>query len=609
MKKLYPIWLLLLLAVFSQISCSDDNDIYDDTELRQELQDLKDKLPVFGTALETPDGFAHFTAGSLLNFTLNTQNVRDYSLLKAPQGWKVNIAEVGKYVSVQAPAQTDVNNGSGKIILTAVDAIGNTHLAVLPVIVDPELKLVDQSEEIAVCPWEGQLTFTIQSQNLSNIHLVNPTEDWIASYDPTNNKVSIQAPAFTDKIQSDVVVITVVGELKDKSEVTLDIPVQALLDLQDPDGTYVVCEGNMTSANGTVLFYDKAGKAYPHIFELANNGKEIGNVVQDMYMYNGRTYLLTQNGGGTATSSSGMGGQGRWVVCDSKTMKMIYCDPLEIQDPNGNLVWPQHLVVTDDHTAYVQYSQRGMEATSGICRLDLTDDAVSFNKTVDGTFGDFTTEGATKTRLVYSRGKIYAACGEHVIIVDPVAGEIIKKLNYPGRQIKGIVKAADNNLYFLAAGEFTGATYMPTYTNKPIVYGMNHEGEIIYEHELSDIDLPVATWSPAVGLCASFTSPCLYFVDQVDFSAHSVGCYNYETETMTSNLIKTTDIVYGILGVHPTSEQLWLSQTTYMNATICVYDPVNATSPLRTYHYDTDREASPAGIDFVYRFSDEFIER
>ena len=42
-----------------------------------------------------------------------------------------------------------------------------------------------------------------------------------------------------------------------------------------------------------------------------------------MYMANGKVYLLTQNG-------DNMGGAGRFVVCDAKTMKMEYADPLII---------------------------------------------------------------------------------------------------------------------------------------------------------------------------------------------------------------------------------------------------------------------------------------
>ena len=53
------------------------------------------------------------------------------------------------------------------------------------------------------------------------------------------------------------------------------------------------------------------------IRDRANGGLEIGNVVQDMFMANGKIYLLTQNG-------DRMGGAGRFVVCDARTLSLIH---------------------------------------------------------------------------------------------------------------------------------------------------------------------------------------------------------------------------------------------------------------------------------------------
>lgn len=50
----------------------------------------------------------------------------------------------------------------------------------------------------------------------------------------------------------------------------------------------------MSSANGTIYFYDKNGVEYSNVFENANNGMEIGNVVQDMYMANEKIYIIAQ---------------------------------------------------------------------------------------------------------------------------------------------------------------------------------------------------------------------------------------------------------------------------------------------------------------------------
>ena len=115
-----------------------------------------------------------------------------------------------------------------------------------------------------------------------------------------------------------------------------------------------------------------------------------------------------------------------------------------------------HLVVVSPTRAYVQYSESGMEATSGIAALTLSDGAVKVEPTVDGSFGAFTVAGATKGRMVYSRGKVYAGCGQKVIIIDPATDQIIKSIPFEGHQIKGIAKGADGNIYCPLAATYTG---------------------------------------------------------------------------------------------------------------------------------------------------------
>lgn len=69
--------------------------------------------------------------------------------------------------------------------------------------------------------------------------------------------------------------------------------------------------------------------------------------------------------------------------------------------------------------------------------------------------------------------------------------------------------------------------------------------------------------------------------------------------------------IYGIMGVHPTTGHLWVGRTAaYVDSDIFEYDvTVDPIKQLNKYHYPTQRGASTAGIDFAYRFSDEFINK
>ena len=123
-----------------------------------------------------------------------------------------------------------------------------------------------------------------------------------------------------------------------------------------------------------------------------------------------------------------------------------------------------------------------MESTSGIVALTLGENSVQIGATLEGTFGAFTSVGAIKTRMVYSRGKIYAGCGHSVVIINAESGTVEKRLTYEGRQVKGIVKGVDGNIYFALAGTYSGTSpNMGTLTSDPMIVGIDHSGTVVSE--------------------------------------------------------------------------------------------------------------------------------
>lgn len=448
-------------------------------------------------------------------------------------------------------------------------------------------------------------TLSLRVADVTTADVMNVPEGWSVTLDLAGKGVAVKAPAAADGVSYSGGILTLIGIRATGETVFASAELCASVDFTDSEGTFVVCEGNMTTVNGMLVWYDKTGKEYREVFEQANGGKEIGNVLQDMYMANGRIYLLTQNGGN-------MGGAGRFVVCDARTMRMIYADPLEVKTPEGKAAWPQHLVVVSDRKAYVQYSESGMEATSGICVLTLDGNTVRIGATVEGTFGAFTTEGAIKTRMVYSRGKLYAGCGHSVVVIDPATDAIIKRLSFEGRQVKGVVKGADGNIYAALAGTFTGNQNMgATFTSAARIACIDPAGNLLSETDLPEgVRFPVATWSPAVGMCASFTEPCLYFVDTDDFMSATVTRYNYTTKSADVHYLSGSETVYGIMGQHPTSGRLWVGKSTFVTSDIYVYD-VSGAAPVQEqkYAYTTQKGASPAGVDFAYRFTQEYLDK
>lgn len=432
---------------------------------------------------------------------------------------------------------------------------------------------------------------------IDKIHL---PEGWIVDLDFDNHQVTVKA---SESIEPGGGIITLVGITESGATLFASAEVCSV-NYADPQGTFVVCEGNMATVNGMLVYYDRNGKEYMEVFEKANGGKEIGNVVQDMYMANGKIYLITQNG-------DSRGGAGRFVVCNAQTMKMEYADPLIIKTPEGKEAWPQHIAVVDKDKAYVQYAEAGMELTSGICSLKLGDNSVTVENTVEGTFGRFASEGATKSRMVLSKGKLFIGCGCHVAIINASTGKVEKKIDYPGQQVKGMVKAADGNIYFCLAAPFKGDWYAPVFTGHAQIVGIDHQGIELQRTDMPEsIRIPVASWSPAVGMCASFNAPYLYFIDTDEFVAKTATRYNYVTDAFEVNYIKETVAIYGIMGVHPVTEELWVAASDFISSDIYVYDTKsNSPAELRHFKYPSQKGASPAGVDFAYRFSKEFIDK
>ncbi len=448
--------------------------------------------------------------------------------------------------------------------------------------------------------------------DITAIEEIKVPDGWKVVVNSQKKTVRITAPKQEAGKSYSGGIITLMGLDKNGATHLASIEVVASVDFTNPEGTFVVCEGNMTTVNGTIVYYDKAKTEYLDIFEHANNGLEIGNVVQDMYMANGKIYLITQNG-------DRMNGAGRFVVCDARTMKMEYADALEFKSPKGEGTWPQHIVVCNDTLIYVQWSDSKMEETSGIIKVVYKDKEVKIRDTVKGTFGAFTTEGAIKTRLLYSKGKVYAACGHGMVIIDPETNSVVKHLEYKGRQAKGIAKGANGNIFVPFAGTFEGnQQWNPNFTSSPIIVEMDHEGNVIQEHQIPNtIVFPVATWSPAIGICAAFKEPYLYFVDTADFNVATGSRYNYETKTLDLHYVPKVEgtygpsNIYGIMGVHPTTGELWVGRTAgYVDSDIFVYNvTVTPLKEIKKYHYPTQRGASTAGIDFAYRFTPEFVNK
>lgn len=446
---------------------------------------------------------------------------------------------------------------------------------------------------------ETTLSLTLEGMQYAEV-LAAPA-GWGASLDFEAATVTVSAPSeYVDGTALEGKV-SVIG-LSDNGQTLMAVQDVYVVDYTHPNGAFVVLEGNMSSQNGSLCYIDQYGRFYGHIYEEANDGRSAGNVLQDMWIAGDRMVLVSQNG-------NSLGGDGRLVVCNAHTMKLqnAYNDINFNADHSANGIGcPQHVAVVGDK-AFIQYVDEAMEYNSGIKVFDLRSGTLAAAD-IEGTFGVFAEQGALKGRMWASRGMIVAGLANAVVFIDPATEQIVHKAEFPNRQVKGVVKGADGNFHVAVSGEFTGSpNSVATPTGAQIV-GIDHEGTMIYSYDLPDeASFSVATWQPSVNLCASFTEPHLYLATGSDFSMMSLDSFNYQTQTLDADYVSFTgyDSIYGYPGVHPATGYLYVGQSiAYMTTRINVFDPASPGTPLQQYDYE---EASPAGVDFAYRFSDAFV--
>lgn len=448
----------------------------------------------------------------------------------------------------------------------------------------------------------AEVTVSMTLEGMQHAEVLSAPTGWSASMDFDAATVTVSAPAeYVAGIALEGKV-SVIG-LSNNGQTMMAVQDVYVVDYTHPDGAFVVMEGNMSNQNGTLCYIDQYGRTYEHVYENANDGHSVGNVLQDMWIAGDRIVLLTQNG---AMQS----GDGKIVICNAHTMKkqQAYNDVnFNANRESSATGCPQHLAVIGDK-AFIQYVDEAMEYNSGIKVFDLSSGELATDD-IEGTFGTFAVSGALKGRMWASHGMVVAGLANAVVFIDANTEQVTKKVEFPNRQVKGVVKGADGNFHVALSGEFTGApSSQSTPPTGAQLVGIDHSGNTIYTYDLpDDASFDVATWSPSVNMAGHFTEPYIYLVTGGSFTMLSLDRFNYETQTLERDYISFTgyNSIYGYPGVHPSTGNLYVGQSIgYMTTRVNVFDPASLDEPVATYDY---QEASPAGIDFAYRFSDKFI--
>jgi hypothetical protein len=170
------------------------------------------------------------------------------------------------------------------------------------------------------------------------------------------------------------------------------------------NGIFITNEGPFQNGSGTVTFYDReTGETSQQIFEAANAGKQVGNILQSLHMHNGKAYLVVNNAG-------------KVIVTDARTF-------VQSGEVSG-LGLPRYFLPVSGVKAFIsQWGNDGLTGSVAVLNLNT----LTIEKTIP--------TGTAAERMLVHNGKVfvtntYGFLGRDssVAVVDIAAEKVEKKI-------------------------------------------------------------------------------------------------------------------------------------------------------------------------------------
>lgn len=269
---------------------------------------------------------------------------------------------------------------------------------------------------------------------------------WTVSVSKDSGYVAVTAPsASSGADQTFSLQLTAKGENGQTATAQIDF-YHATFD--DPKGALVLNEGNMTSENGSLLYITPEGYMINNAYKRVN-GTELGNVPQDMYRYDGKLYIISQNGNGNATGAE-FENDGMLIVADARSLKK---SRNFLKEEFSQLDWPTHIAVIDEQHIYIRDNR-------GVWRLNMEDLSLTF---IEGT------ESAPKAPFAVVGGKVYTYYNRSfnmtgLLEITP-GNDRATDISVPFYSLYGItgIAPADNDCLWIMSSKFGGEISMNLY--------------------------------------------------------------------------------------------------------------------------------------------------
>ncbi|MHC5200866.1 DUF5074 domain-containing protein [Myroides sp. LJL119] len=323
-------------------------------------------------------------------------------------------------------------------------------------------------------------------------------------------------------------------------------------------GTFVLNEGNMTTGSGSLLFISPQGVATDSAYYKAN-GSFLGNVSQDLFISEGRIFIISQNGSNDGTL----------VVANAETLKK----EMSFNGELSSLSWPSHVAVLKDYVF--------IRDNNGVHRFNIRTKELELIPN---------TRGALKNRMAVVNNKVFVPGNKSVLVIQGDNLEVSHVIDMPGA-VSGVIKTSDGNLYVSTTGSPNKITKISA-----------TDYSVIQENEITQGKVG-AGWGATPGISAK--GDTIYFSNaSTTIYRHVFSLQQTELVANVKDYVEDANIVYNNLAVHPITGQVYFNTIKgygwdYLINSLSVFN--FSKNPILVENYK-DLTDFPAGIFFTYDF-------
>lgn len=458
---------------------------------------------------------------------------------------------------------TNVENGEESVVFTLADGL----LIEIQKSLGTFLRFVD---EIAIFNSGQTKRINFEYSNINSLEVVDYPEGWKINLHVPQKYINVTANSEINSTRD----IKLQGV--DKNGLTF----MAILKVgmtgkgySASEGVFVLNEGNMTTENGFLLYIDSNGEIYDNVYANVN-GAALGNVAQDLFIGNGKIYIISQNGNTNPTGSV-FENDGMLIVADSETLQKV----ASYNDELSALSWPSHVAALDDENIFIRDND-------GIHRFNSKTNELQL---IPGS-------SAAKNRMAVVDNKLFFYNGRNLSVIEKNSNELTTTVDM-GASISGIEKSKDGNLWVATIG------------SPHKVHKVNSSDYSIIKSN----DITIGSVASGVFATPGITTKG----DTIYYGGSSMSIFRHifstgESEEMINktevqSLVSDATMVYNSIAVHPVTGRVYLNTIkgygwdfTINNISVFDFDDESAESVL--YHNYKNHTGFPAGIFFPYNF-------